>query len=237
MRIRKYLHKFTLVELLVVIAIICILAAMTLPALQRSIQLAKAAACQNNQRQLGMHVCMYADEYNSSLLLYSYPNPNATQWGVHLFGTLNGGKIPDTAYCPLYPKISQVNTYGRIMGQLGSPYEAYFNNPIITTTSAITTTMTLAMNRIRMQGSYWLFGDTVYISGSYVGNASYSLSNAGFHFRHSYRVSGLFADGHSEAGDIVKVREKWIGEPSSPSVYYKNLSSYYRAENYQETMF
>ena len=60
----RNIKGFTLIELLVVIAIISVLAAMLLPALSRAKASARMAICVSNERQIGLMVNLYAEEYN-----------------------------------------------------------------------------------------------------------------------------------------------------------------------------
>ena len=70
-------RAFTLIELLVVIAIIAILAAILFPVFAQAREKARQAACQSNEKQIGLGITMYAQDYDET-----YPM-------LRTFGTYN----------------------------------------------------------------------------------------------------------------------------------------------------
>ena len=61
--------EFNLIELLVVISIIAILAAMLLPALNKTRVKAQELTCKNNLKQLGQITFFYTDDFKDWLFL------------------------------------------------------------------------------------------------------------------------------------------------------------------------
>lgn len=65
--IGKGMFGFTLVELMVVIVVIAIMAALLLPALNRTKEQAKGTACRSNMKQLSLAFIMYAEDNDDTL--------------------------------------------------------------------------------------------------------------------------------------------------------------------------
>jgi prepilin-type N-terminal cleavage/methylation domain-containing protein/prepilin-type processing-associated H-X9-DG protein len=64
---RVYLRAFTLMELLLVIALVATLAAVLLPAISRSKEVARGVACLSNLHQIGISLQIYVQENNNRL--------------------------------------------------------------------------------------------------------------------------------------------------------------------------
>jgi prepilin-type N-terminal cleavage/methylation domain-containing protein/prepilin-type processing-associated H-X9-DG protein len=79
-------NAFTLIELLVVIAIIAILAAILFPVFAKAREKARQISCASNEKQLGLAVIQYVQDYDSTLPAAwdSNANPGVT-WAEVIF--------------------------------------------------------------------------------------------------------------------------------------------------------
>jgi prepilin-type N-terminal cleavage/methylation domain-containing protein/prepilin-type processing-associated H-X9-DG protein len=101
MRTVRQQRAFTLIELLVVIAIVAILAALLLPALERSQAAAQGVTCNNNIKQLTLAWVLYASD-NGDLLVNNYGKPQTIStrntWAANVESWINSDDNTNLAY-------------------------------------------------------------------------------------------------------------------------------------------
>jgi prepilin-type N-terminal cleavage/methylation domain-containing protein/prepilin-type processing-associated H-X9-DG protein len=89
---------FTLIELLVVIAIIAVLAAILFPVFAQAREKARQSTCLSNQRQFGLGVMMYVQDYDET-----YPT------GYH--ASNDNLKLPEVWFKQVQPYLKSVDVY------------------------------------------------------------------------------------------------------------------------------
>ena len=100
---------FTLIELLVVIAIIAILAAILFPVFAKAREKARQVTCASNEKQLGLAILGYVQDYDESFPTGSAGNTSGTGWGGCIYPYV---KSIAAFSCPDDPTTSHVNYEG-----------------------------------------------------------------------------------------------------------------------------
>lgn len=77
---RRHFSGFTLIELLVVIAIIAILAAILFPVFAQARAKARQASCLSNEKQLGLGMMMYFQDYDEQAPFFRLVNNQSDWW-------------------------------------------------------------------------------------------------------------------------------------------------------------
>jgi prepilin-type N-terminal cleavage/methylation domain-containing protein/prepilin-type processing-associated H-X9-DG protein len=127
---RRGKRGFTLIELLVVIAIIAILAAILFPVFAQARDKARQSACLSNEKQLGMAVLMYQQDYDEHLFFYaSTTSPSQSRTGAVIpnSDSLN----PLRWYCALLPYTKSTGIFVCPSDELPTPSKDAAGNPTI----------------------------------------------------------------------------------------------------------
>ena len=247
--VRRKRARFTLIELLVVIAIIAILAAMLLPALQRSRFYVRRSACASNLKQIGTATLRYLGDNNDVYYhiffgegvkadtTYNLYTASNVLWSDHMMdylGKQKYGAKKSVYQCPsnfYYDNSKTYISYGYNKGFGRVSYDIGFAAGLHTSHYA----HGIKASQIKMPSRFLTHGECCYNSNSKTGEeginyrkkGSYELIPNTVAYRHIRTANILLADGHVSA-ESAKLLNGASNDPRLPFNY--SGTQYYTAK-------
>lgn len=226
---------FALIEVIVVVVVLVGLFALILSLLDHTRARTLSVQCQSNLRQIGRIMHVYAAENNGEIGLlgyYGYPGSSVT-WldfltgSVHNYRKVSRGSrnvwLEDTSISlcpaenPFYNPLPGSNSvhgyiYGSLYRQNDDPASISISKDLSEPRDLpAAMTKVVSMPRMQRPSDHLFLADSYTLSGLNSKHTQLYLidpdsRNRGVHLRHNARANGLFADGHVELMDGVRMK-------------------------------
>jgi prepilin-type N-terminal cleavage/methylation domain-containing protein/prepilin-type processing-associated H-X9-DG protein len=179
---------FTLIELLVVIAIIAILAAILFPVFAAAREKARQAGCSSNEKQIGLAIAEYTQDYDEMLPGREMGNPGQS-WRVTIYPYLKNIQVFS---CPSNPNNKQLSNDG----YTARSYACNGNDDNTPGLTPMHANGGAPISQIQYPAQLILFTESVDGWSDIPGSYNF---NGGLFASHSGDANIAFADGHVKA--------------------------------------